>query len=108
MGLRRHSSSPRPLLPNCDNALPGQLRPGSYRVFTPDSLFDIVSRHRLHYDHTSQTGIVLHMLCDVGGSGQFGVTAIADSHAEADALYERFLAVIEQEAQARRQAWGAM
>ena len=76
----------------------------SYRVFTPDSLFDIVSRHRLHYDHTSQTGVVLHMLCDVGGSGQFGVTAMADSHAEADALYERFLSVIDQEAQARRQA----
>ncbi len=76
----------------------------AYRVFTPDSLFDTVSRHGLHYDHTTQTGVVLHMLSDVGGSGQFGVTAIADSHAEADALYERFVSVIEQEAQACRQA----
>jgi hypothetical protein len=68
-----------------------------YRVFTPDSLFDIVSRHRLHYDHASHTGVVLHMLSNVGGSGQFGVTAIADSDEEADALYRRFLDVLDQE-----------
>lgn len=70
----------------------------AYRVFTPDLLFDIVSRHQLHYNHTSQTGIVLHLLSNVGGSGQFGVTAIADSHQEADALYERFLDVVNREA----------
>ena len=71
----------------------------AYRVFTPDSLFDIVSRHRLHFDHARQSGVVMHMLCNVGGSGRFGVTAIAATHAEADALYDRFLGVIEREAQ---------
>jgi hypothetical protein len=71
----------------------------AYRVFTPDSLFDIVSRHRLHYDHARQTGVVMHMLSDVGGSGRFEVTAIADTHEAADALYHRFLAVLDREAQ---------
>ncbi len=70
-----------------------------YRVFTPELLFDIVSRHRLHFDHTAQTGIVMHMLSNIGGSGQFGVTVIADSHGEADGLYRRFLEIIDQEAQ---------
>jgi hypothetical protein len=71
----------------------------AYRVFTPELLFNIVSQHRLHYDHTSQTGIVLHMLSNIGGSGQFGVTAIADTHGDADDLYQRFLEIIDQEAQ---------
>ncbi len=74
-----------------------------YRVFTADILFDIVSRYRLHFDHTRQTGIILHMINDVGGSGRFGATAIADSHEEADALYRDFLSIIKKEALALRQ-----
>lgn len=70
----------------------------SYRVLTPDALFDIVSRHRLHFDHTSQTGVVMHMLSCVGSLGRLGVTAIADTPAEADALYRRFVGVLDEEA----------
>ena len=62
-------------------------------------MFDIVSKHRLHFDQTTQTGIILHMLSNVGGSGQFGVTAIADSHEEADRLYENFKTIIDHEAE---------
>jgi hypothetical protein len=69
-----------------------------YRVFTPEDLFDVVSRHRLHFDHTSQTGVVLHMLSAVGDIGRLGLTAIADAPQEADALYEQFVAVLDEEA----------
>jgi hypothetical protein len=72
-----------------------------YRVFTPDSLLDIISAHRLHFDHTSQTGIILHMFNNVGGSGQFGVTAIGDSHAQAESIYRRLETILEQEIEAR-------
>lgn len=75
-----------------------------YLVFTADILFDTVSRHRLHFDHTGRTGIILHMINNVGGSGQFGATAIADSHEAAGTLYERFLSIIKKEALALRQA----
>ena len=70
----------------------------AYRAFTPDDLFDLVSRYRLHFDHTSQTGIVLHMLPGVSDLGSIGFTAIADSHAEADALYARMIHVLDSEA----------
>ena len=70
----------------------------AYRVFTPDSLMDIVSHHRLHFDHARQTGVVMHMLCNVGASGTFGATVIADTHEEADALYDRFVDVLDAEA----------
>ncbi|MBA2448031.1 MAG: hypothetical protein H0V51_08400 [Chloroflexi bacterium] len=70
----------------------------SYRALTPDALFDIVSRHRLHFDHTSQTGVVMHMLSCVSSLGRLGVTAIADTPAEANALYQKFVAVLDEEA----------
>jgi hypothetical protein len=71
----------------------------AYRVFTTVDLYEIVSRHRLHFDHTSQTGIVLHMMSGVGGFGMFGVTCIGDTIDEADTLYRRFNAVLDEEAE---------
>lgn len=70
----------------------------AYRAFTAEDLFDIVSRHRLHFDHTSQSGIVLHMVSGVGDLGQLGFTAIADSHEAANALYARMIEVLDSEA----------
>ncbi len=71
-----------------------------YRAFTPDDLFEIVSRHRLHFDHACQAGVVLHMMSAVGTTGRLGLTAIADSPEEADALYQRTIAVLDEEAKA--------
>ncbi|MEZ4228025.1 MAG: peptide ligase PGM1-related protein [Polyangiaceae bacterium] len=71
----------------------------SFRQFTPGDLFDICVRHGLHYDHTRQTGVVLHMLSAIGDHGRLGLTAIADSHAEARALYERMERAMHQEAE---------
>ncbi len=70
----------------------------SFRQFTPGDLFDICVRHGLHYDHTRQTGVVLHMLSAIGDHGRLGLTAIGDSHAEARALYERMERAMHDEA----------
>lgn len=71
----------------------------AYRALTPDALFDVVSKHRLHFNHTTQTGIVLHMMSALGDRGRFGFTAIADSHVEADALYARTVELVNREAE---------
>lgn len=60
-------------------------------------LFDIVVRHRLHFDHARQTGVVLHMMSAVTEHGRFGMTAVADSPPGADALYRRALDVFAEE-----------
>lgn len=73
----------------------------AYRVFTVDDLFDIISDHRLQFDQTTQKGVLLHMMSGVGGLGQFGATVICDTPAEADALYGRFLKVLDEEARLR-------
>ncbi len=70
----------------------------AYRALTPDDLFDVVSKHRLHFNHTTQTGVVFHMMSALGDRGRFGMTAIADSHKEADALFARTVELIDAEA----------
>lgn len=70
----------------------------AYRVFTPDDLFDLVSKHRLNFDHVSQNGVVLHMLGGVGALGRLGMTAIADTAVEAQALYTKTVNVLDEEA----------
>jgi hypothetical protein len=74
-----------------------------YCLFTPTDLFDILSDHRLHFDHSSQTGIVLHMMSGVGTYGSLGVTAVANTPQEAAALYEQLQMVLDEEAG----RWGA-
>src|SRR5438093_2165244 len=68
-----------------------------YRTLTPDDLFDIVVRHNLHFDQTRQTGVVFHMMSALGELGRTGLTAVGNSHEDAKALYERAIAVLDQE-----------
>lgn len=70
----------------------------TYRVFTPDALFDVVARNGLHFDQARQKGVVFHMMSALGDRGRLGLTAVGDSHEEADALYERAVAVLDAEA----------
>ena len=70
----------------------------SYRAITPDEIFDFVVRHGLHYDHATQTGVVLHMLSGLTELGSFGLTAVADSHEEARELHDRAVATLGFEA----------
>ncbi|MFN2138051.1 MAG: peptide ligase PGM1-related protein, partial [Candidatus Promineifilaceae bacterium] len=67
-----------------------------YRRYAPQDLFDLLSARRLHFDHSSQTGLVLHMMSGVGTYGSVGVTAIGDTPDEVQELYERFQAELDQ------------
>jgi hypothetical protein len=70
----------------------------AYRVFTHHDLFDIVARHRLHFDQTRQRGVVFHMMNAIAENGLLGLTAVGDSHDDAMALYERTVGVLDDEA----------
>lgn len=74
------------------------LESASYRVLSPDDLFDIVVRHKLHFDQSRQTGVVFHMLATLAENGRIGVTAVGDSEQEADELFARIKSVIDEEA----------
>ncbi|MEQ1869418.1 MAG: peptide ligase PGM1-related protein [Vicinamibacterales bacterium] len=69
-----------------------------YRTFTHDDLFDIVARHGLHFDHSRQKGVVFHMVNGVGEQGALGLTAVGNNREEAQALYDKTVAVLDEEA----------
>jgi hypothetical protein len=69
-----------------------------YRAFSHEDVFDISVRHGLHYDHNRQTGVVFHMLAALGDRGRMGLTAVENSHEEANRLYDRTLEVLDREA----------
>lgn len=69
-----------------------------YRGFTPDDLFDIAVRKRLHFDHSSQTGVVFHMVSALPEIGRTGLTAVADSPEEAQWMYDAVVRVLDAEA----------
>jgi hypothetical protein len=68
-----------------------------YRRLTHDDLFDIAMRHRLHFDPSRQTGVVFHMMSSLGDGGRFGLTAVGDTHDDADALYHKAIATVDAE-----------
>jgi hypothetical protein len=76
----------------------------SYRTLTPDDLFDIVVRHDLHFDQTRQTGVLFHMMSALGELGRTGLTAVGNSHEDAEAMYERAVAVLDQETRSPSEA----
>lgn len=78
-----------------------QVSSDAYRIFTPEDLLDIISEHRLTFDQTCQTGVVLHMFSSVGEHGRVGVTCIHGTPERAQALYEEFIALLDRHATAR-------
>jgi hypothetical protein len=73
-----------------------------YRAFTHNDLFDIVARHGLHFDHTRQRGVVFHMVNGVAEQGALGLTAVGNDREEAQALYDRTVAALDEEAKRAR------
>lgn len=67
------------------------------RAFTPDDLFDLVVRRGLHFDQARQTGVVFHMMSALGEVGRLGMVAVGESPQEARVLYDRTLAILDEE-----------
>ncbi len=69
-----------------------------YQQLTPQDLINVASENRLHYDHTKQTGIILHMISAVAANGNLGLTAIGNSPDEAKKIYQEFVQALDQAA----------
>jgi hypothetical protein len=70
------------------------------RALSVDDLFDVVARHGLHFDQSRQTGVVFHMISCLTEHGRVGLTAVADSPAQAEATYRRAEEILLAEARA--------
>ena len=105
----------RPLRPD-DRAVPHPGRAGEaprgdrpprvadcLRGLSLDDLFDVVARHGLHFDQSRQTGVVFHMISCLTEHGRVGLTAVGDTPAQAEAIYQRAERILLDEASAALQ-----
>lgn len=67
-----------------------------YRGLGPSDLIDIAVLEGLHYDATSQRGLVFHLLGAVTDHGKVGMVSIAPSRKKAKKQYERAIATLDQ------------
>lgn len=70
------------------------LEPPGLRSLTPDDVLDLMDEAELGWDDRTRTGVVFHMLSGVAVAGTVGLTAIADSTADAVSLYDKAAAVL--------------
>jgi hypothetical protein len=73
------------------------LRSEAYRGLLPEDLIDILTANQLHYSHRTESGVLFHLIGAVSEYGKLGLTAIANSYEEAQALHDRALAVLDAE-----------
>jgi len=73
------------------------LQKPQYCGLLPTDLMDIIAEHRLHFDSSTRTGTVFHLMGCLSEFGKLGVTSIGDSLEQAQEIYDRVVQVLDQE-----------
>ncbi|WP_304608041.1 peptide ligase PGM1-related protein [Leptolyngbya ohadii] len=68
-----------------------------YHGLLPRDLMDIIAQHHLHFNSTTETGTVFHLIGCLSEFGKLGVTSIGNSPEEAQAIYDRVIAALDEE-----------
>lgn len=75
------------------------LQKPQYKGLLPDDLMDIIATHRLHFDSSTKTGTVFHLMGALSEFGKLGLTCIGNSWEEAEAIYQQVESVLDEETQ---------
>jgi hypothetical protein len=65
----------------------------------PDDLIDILVERRLHFDETTQQGVVFNLIGALSEFGKLGLVAIAPTRDAADLMFEQTVAVLLSDAE---------
>ncbi|MEM8604789.1 MAG: peptide ligase PGM1-related protein, partial [Cyanobacteria bacterium P01_H01_bin.121] len=68
-----------------------------YQGLLPQDLMDIIASQQLHFDSSSKTGTIFHLMGCLSEYGKLGLTSIGNSPDEAEAIYQRVIAVLDHE-----------
>jgi hypothetical protein len=68
-----------------------------YRGLMPHDLMDIIAYHRLHFDSSTKTGNVFHLMGALSEFGKLGLTSIGDSPQQAEDLYNQVVKALDAE-----------
>jgi hypothetical protein len=81
------------------------LQKQSYQGLLPRDLMDIIAKHRLHFDSSTGTGTVFHLMGALSEFGKLGLTSIGNSWQEAEAIYRQVERVLDSETE-KNQGYG--
>ena len=73
------------------------LQKEQYCGLLPNDLMDIIAQERLHFDSSTRTGSVFHLMGALSEFGKLGLTSIGNSIEQAQAIYDRVEAVLDRE-----------
>ncbi|HEY9696087.1 MAG TPA: peptide ligase PGM1-related protein [Trichocoleus sp.] len=73
------------------------LHKDSYYGLLPGDLMDIIAQHQLHFNSTTETGTVFHLIGCLSEFGKLGLTSIGNSAQEAEDIYHRVIAALDEE-----------
>ncbi|HEY9661612.1 MAG TPA: peptide ligase PGM1-related protein, partial [Allocoleopsis sp.] len=59
----------------------------------------IIAQHHLHFNSTTETGTVFHLIGCLSQFGKLGLTSIGNSAEEAEAIYNSVIAALDAETQ---------
>ncbi len=71
------------------------LRSEQYRGLTPHDLIEIAICNGLHYDSTSQEGVMFHLIGALSQYGKLGLVCVGKDQASVDKIYERSVKVLD-------------
>ena len=67
------------------------LQKDRYRGLLPNDLMDIIAYYQLHYDPTTETGTIFHLMGCLSEFGKLGLTCIGNSAQQAQDLYQKVI-----------------
>lgn len=68
----------------------------SYKGLLPEDLIDITTYTGLHYNTSTNTGVVFHMIGALSEFGKLGVTCVGDTPEDAEMLYQQTLEILDR------------
>lgn len=68
-----------------------------YRGLLPNDLMDIITQHRLHFDTSTETGTVFHLMGCLSEFGKLGLTSIGNSLQQSQDIYNKVINVLDRE-----------
>lgn len=75
------------------------LQKESYQGLLPQDLMDIIAHHHVHFDSSTRTGTVFHLMGALSEFGKLGLTSIGNSLEEAEAIYNQVVEKLDAETQ---------
>ncbi len=73
------------------------LQKSAYQGLLPNDLMEIIATHHLHYDSSTQTGTLFHLMGALSEFGKLGLTSIGSSPAEAEEIYAKVETSLDEE-----------